>query len=122
MFSCVYLFCIRPTFSRPRRLPTEKLLAVKAEFRKMEEASIIRRSNSPWSSPLHIVPKQSGGWRPCGDFLRLNEASTDDRYPLPHMQDFSSHLAGARIFSKIDLVPGYHQKYPWHQHLFQKRR
>ena len=32
-----------------------------------------------------------------------------DRYPVPHIQDFSANLAGAKIFSKIDLVRGYHQ-------------
>ena len=32
-----------------------------------------------------------------------------DRYPVPHIQDFASQLAGASIFSKIDLVRGYHQ-------------
>ena len=86
-----------------------KLLAAKAEFQKIEEAGITRRSNSPWSLLLHIVPKQSGDWRPCGDYRRFNETSTDDQYPLPHIQEFNSHLAGARIFSKIDLVRGYHQ-------------
>ena len=29
--------------------------------------------------------------------------------PSPHIQDFSANLAGARVFSKIDLVKGYHQ-------------
>ena len=98
-----------PTFSRPRRLSTDKFAAAKAEFSKMEEAGIIRRSNSPWSSPLLIVPKPSGEWRPCGDYRQLNSMSTDDRYPLPHIQDFNSRIAGANIFSKIDLVRGYHQ-------------
>jgi hypothetical protein len=32
-----------------------------------------------------------------------------DRYPVPHIQDFSANLEGARIFSKIDLMRGYHQ-------------
>ena len=98
-----------PVHARARRLNPEKLAAAKAEFLKMEEMGIIRRSNSPWSSPLHVVSKSNGQWRPCGDYRHLNTATKDDRYPLPHIQDFNNHLAGCTIFSKIDLVRGYHQ-------------
>jgi len=98
-----------PLKSRFRRLDGEKLAAAKAEFLKMEKQGIVRRSNSPWSSPLHMVRKSDGSWRPCGDYRRLNLVTVPDAYPLPNLLDFSERIAGCTIFSKIDLLKGYHQ-------------
>ena len=98
-----------PVHARARRLNPEKLTAAKAEFFKMEQMGIIRRSKSAWASPLHVVPKSNGQLRPCGDYRHLNIVTKDDRYPLPHIHDFNSRLSGCNTFSKIDLIRGYHQ-------------
>ncbi len=90
-------------------MDSEKLSLAKAEFQQLEKLGIVRRSNSAWSSPLHMVQKPGGRWHPCGDYRRLNLVTTPDRYPLPNMQDLANHLHRATVFIKLDLVKGYHQ-------------
>jgi hypothetical protein len=43
-----------------RRLDAEKLAAANAEFLQLEKDGIVCRSDSPWSSPLHMVQKADG--------------------------------------------------------------
>ncbi|KAF2346241.1 Reverse transcriptase domain [Trinorchestia longiramus] len=98
-----------PVSSRARRLPPDRFETAKAEFQRMQNAVTVRISKSPWASPLMMVPKPNGEYRLCGDYRRLNAITIPDRFPIPHLQDFSANLHGATIFSKIDLAHAFHQ-------------
>jgi hypothetical protein len=98
-----------PVFPESHRLDPEKLEIAQKEFKRLESAGIICHSKSPWASPLHMVPKKDGSWWPCGNYRHLNLVTTPDKYPLSNMQDLSNGLHGCNVFSKIDLVKGYHQ-------------
>jgi hypothetical protein len=76
------------------------LAAAKVEFLQLEKDGIVRRSDSPWSSPVHMVRKADGSWRPRGDFRRLNMVTVADSYPLLNMLDFPGKEMGALSFQK----------------------
>jgi hypothetical protein len=98
-----------PVVAKYRCCDPEKLKHAKSELKRLESASIIRRSKLPCASPLHMVSTKDGLRRPCGDYRCLNLVTTPDKSSLPNMQDLSNGLHGCTVFSKIDLVKGYHQ-------------
>lgn len=98
-----------PIHSRARPIPPHRYERVKKEFENMIEQGLCRPSKSPWSSPLHIVPKKNGDLRVCGDYRRLNAITKPDRYPIPRVKDFTYQLAGKKFFSTIDLNRAYQQ-------------
>ena len=96
-------------FAKAWCLDPDKLAITKAKFSAMEKAGIIRRFTSPWASPLHMFRKEEGGWKPCGNYRRLNTITVPDQYPLPNIADFTSRIKGSTVFSKLDLQKGYYQ-------------
>jgi RNase H-like domain found in reverse transcriptase/Reverse transcriptase (RNA-dependent DNA polymerase)/Integrase zinc binding domain/Integrase core domain len=98
-----------PETSKYRRLDPDRLAAAKAEFEELERQGVVRKSSSNWASPLHMVRKPDGSWRPCGDFRKLNLITKEDKYTCPNIGDLTARLAGCTVFSKLDLRKGYYQ-------------
>lgn len=97
-----------PVYCRARPLPPDRHNFAKKEFQSMMEQGICRPSDSQWASPLHMVRKKNGEWRPCGDYRALNKITVPDRYPLPRLLDFTYVTHGKTVFSKLDIRKAFH--------------
>ena len=104
----------RPVYIKPRRYPYAMREIIKTHIKEMMDQKIIRKSKSPYCSPLWVVPKRTEPgheqkYRVVVDYRELNKKTKCVRYPLPRIEDMIDRMATASYFSTLDLKNGYHQ-------------
>src|SRR3954466_16268043 len=98
-----------PIAKRPYKMPPHELLELKEEIDKALQKGFIRPSSSAWGAPSLFVKKSDGTNRLVQDYRPINQATIQNKYPLPRINDLYDQLAGSKVFSKLDLRLGYHQ-------------
>ncbi|WVZ70995.1 hypothetical protein U9M48_019622 [Paspalum notatum var. saurae] len=99
-----------PVSKRPYRMAPDELKELKMQLQEQLDKGFICPSSSPWGCPaLFVEKKGQGGKRLCVDYRPLNAVTVKNKYPLSHIDILFDQLAGARVFSKIDLRSGYYQ-------------
>ena len=72
-----------PVRQTPYAVPFALKPSLKKELQQMEDLGIIRKSDSPYASPVVVVKKKDEGNRICIDFRRLNKITVTDPQPVP---------------------------------------
>ena len=119
---------VKTSFKHQRRLnPVMKKVVIKEELKWMNARFIYAISDSPWVSPVHVVPKKGGftmirnekneliptrtviRWRVCIDYRKLNTATKKDHYPLPFIDQMLDRLVEHPHYCFLDGYSGYNQ-------------
>ncbi|GKB02528.1 hypothetical protein Tco_0830617 [Tanacetum coccineum] len=82
----------------PYRLAPSEMKELSEQLQELSDKGFIRPSSSPWGAPVLFVKKQE-----------LNKLTVKNRYPLPRIDDLFDQLQGSSVYSKMDLLSGYHQ-------------
>src|SRR5581483_6053711 len=99
----------RPIKQNYYRVDPFKQEIIQKEIKKMLEAGVIRRSSSPWTSPVVLIKKPDGSIRFCIDYRKLNKIIKKDNQPLPRIDDLLDAFKGCKWFTSLDLAAGYWQ-------------
>ena len=105
-----------PIYRRQYRIPLRLGSFVGDQIVSWNNENIIFpvHGNYEWNNPLLVVPKRDikgnvKGYRLCIDPRPINNLLASVNYPLPLIKDLLEMLAGARVFTKLDLRLGFNQ-------------
>jgi hypothetical protein len=87
----------------------KELAELKVQLNELLDKGYIYPNSSPWGCPALFVKKKDQSLRLCIDYRPLNAVTVKNKYLLPRIDILFDQLAGAKVFSKVDLHSSYHQ-------------
>jgi len=105
-----------PPFKPVIRLSIAELDELKKQLDDLLAKKLIKPSTSPYGAPVLFVKKADGSLRLCVDYRGLNRITKKNRHPLPRIDELIDRFRGARYFTKLDLISGYHQQRIYEPH------
>jgi hypothetical protein len=100
---------ISPISRRPYKMTPKELAELKVQLNELLDKWYIHPSSFPWGCPALFVKKKDQSLRLCVDYRPLNAVTVKNKYLLPRIDILFDQLAGAKVFSKVNLCLGYHQ-------------
>ena len=118
-----------PVFIKQYTIPLKYQNYIDEETKRLQEAGLISRSLSNWSTPCMVIPKKQDTDKPDEvqlrmviDYRQLNKRILTSRapdrngkvgkvisnYPIPTIESLLARLEGCKYFSILDLRSGYH--------------
>ena len=91
----------------PYRVSPMKKELLDKEVQYMLQNDIIEESQSNWSSPCILVPKQDGRFHFCTDFRKVNDKTKSDSFPISRITDCIDQIGNAKFVSTFDMLKGY---------------
>ncbi|GFX31289.1 retrovirus-related Pol polyprotein from transposon 17.6 [Trichonephila clavipes] len=99
-----------PVAVLPYRMNPSKKEILKRQIDRLLAEGIIEECESPYASPVVLIPKPNGTFRLCIDYRNLNEITVADTYPLPRMDDLLHQAKLTPFMSTLDLRARYQVK------------
>jgi hypothetical protein len=98
-----------PISKAPYKMSPVELKELKIQLQGLLDKGYICPSISPCGCSALFVEKKDKELRLCVDYRPLNVVTIKNMYPLLCIDILFDQLAGAQVFSKIDLCFSYHQ-------------
>ena len=94
-----------PVTSRPHRINPIVAKEVVATLIQYLVASLIQHLASPYSSPLVVIPKKSGGVRITVNYKKLNQISRLSQLPISRVDQVLEPLVKGLVFFLFNWSP-----------------